>query len=189
MPPAPASRQCTSAVAVREAHGPSLQDAERFDAAAFSISRSEAVYMDPQQRLLLERSAEVQAGNTTERTAVFVGIATVDYVGMTTQLPLGLYFATGGANSVAAGRISYLFGLKVRGCLGREAGSCQRRLCGQAAPCKPWSFSAAAPHRRPNHCRAPVSASIPPAPPRWWAPTTLCATCWRETQRRRWPPV
>ena len=40
-----------------------------------------------------------------------VGIGTVDYVGMSSTLPLGIYFATGGANSVAAGRLSFTFNL------------------------------------------------------------------------------
>ena len=69
--------------------------------------------MDPQQRLLLEHVGEALAQGRgpgaspalPERTAVMVGIGTVDYVGMTSLLPMGMYFATGGANSVAAGRI------------------------------------------------------------------------------------
>lgn len=79
------------------------------------LSRPEAIFMDPQQRLLLEHTMEVtrSAGKPfTAQTSVMVGIGTVDYVGLSGLLPLSMYFATGGANSVAAGRISYLFGLK-----------------------------------------------------------------------------
>jgi 3-oxoacyl-(acyl-carrier-protein) synthase/NAD(P)-dependent dehydrogenase (short-subunit alcohol dehydrogenase family)/acyl carrier protein len=96
--------------------GSFVPGAELFDAPAFATSRPEAIYMDPQQRLLLEHAGEVLARHgapgAAARTAVMVGIGTVDYVGMSSQLPLGLYFATGGANSVAAGRLSYVFGLK-----------------------------------------------------------------------------
>lgn len=99
--------------------GSFVPDAESFDATAFSTSRPEAIYMDPQQRLLLERAGELIAQGNTKvngsslpaRTAVMVGIGTVDYVGMSSTLPLGMYFATGGANSVAAGRLSFTFNL------------------------------------------------------------------------------
>ena len=76
--------------------------------------------MDPQQRLLMERAGELITYANSEnrgmealptKTAVMVGIGTVDYVGMSSTLPLGMYFATGGANSVAAGRLSFTFNL------------------------------------------------------------------------------
>lgn len=97
--------------------GSFVTHAEFFDVAAFAVSGPEAVYMDPQQRLLMERSGELIAGSSTlhaasHRCAIMVGIGTVDYVGMTGLLPLGIYYATGGANSVAAGRVSYVFDLK-----------------------------------------------------------------------------
>jgi acyl transferase domain-containing protein/NADPH:quinone reductase-like Zn-dependent oxidoreductase/acyl carrier protein/NAD(P)-dependent dehydrogenase (short-subunit alcohol dehydrogenase family) len=97
--------------------GSFVAGAEAFDAVAFATSRPEAVYMDPQQRILMERTGEVvMQGNVSSsslpsRTSVMIGIGTVDYVGMSSTLPLGMYFATGGANSVAAGRLSFTFNL------------------------------------------------------------------------------
>lgn len=93
--------------------GSFVAGAEAFDAVAFATSRPEAVYMDPQQRILMERTGEVimHASSYPSRTSVMVGIGTVDYVGMSSTLPLGMYFATGGANSVAAGRLSFTFNL------------------------------------------------------------------------------
>jgi len=97
--------------------GSFVAGAEAFDAAAFATSRPEAVYMDPQQRILMERTGEVImhasliTSSLPSRTSIMVGIGTVDYVGMSSTLPLGMYFATGGANSVAAGRLSFTFNL------------------------------------------------------------------------------
>lgn len=55
--------------------------------------------MDAQQRLLLERFHEalraVPAPNIAQRTAVFVGIGTVDYVTMSAHLGVGMYVASG----------------------------------------------------------------------------------------------
>ena len=55
--------------------------------------------MDAQQRLLLERSFEALAaelaGANAQRTAVFVGIGTVDYVTMSAHLGVGMYVASG----------------------------------------------------------------------------------------------
>ena len=64
---------------------------DHFDAAAFSISRSEAATMDPQQRLLLERTAEAILcnGATAQNSAthgdhvgVFIGVSSTDYAGL-----------------------------------------------------------------------------------------------------------
>lgn len=61
--------------------------------------------MDPQQRLVMEACAELaSACPFTQATAVAVGIGAVDYLDLTARQPLSLYFATGGATSVAAGR-------------------------------------------------------------------------------------
>jgi hypothetical protein len=97
--------------------GSFVSGAQLFDAAAFSISRPEALYMDPQQRLLLQHAAEAlwsrgsaslagsKAGGVPERTGVMIGIGPAEYVNQTSELlPMGMYFATGGAISVAAGR-------------------------------------------------------------------------------------
>ncbi|KAK9803996.1 hypothetical protein WJX72_011444 [[Myrmecia] bisecta] len=99
--------------------GAFVKDADLFDGAILGISRPEAVHMDAQQRLLLERSWEAlqtsrgaAATADPSRTAVLVGIGTVDYTGMSRHLGVGIYVATGGATSVAAGRLSYTFALK-----------------------------------------------------------------------------
>jgi len=88
--------------------GSFIAGAHLFDAAAFGISRPEALYMDPQQRLLLHHAAEVLDGLNApaiERAGVMVGIGPSEYVDQTSSLlPMGMYFATGGAVSVAAGR-------------------------------------------------------------------------------------
>jgi acyl transferase domain-containing protein len=100
--------------------GSFISGAQLFDAAAFSISRPEALYMDPQQRLLLQHAAEAlwarvgaspqaagfkAGGGVSERTGVMIGIGPAEYVNQTSELlPMGMYFATGGAISVAAGR-------------------------------------------------------------------------------------
>ena len=95
--------------------GSFVSGAQLFDAAAFSISRPEALYMDPQQRLLLEHAAEALAGRTAapgtgaalaaERTGVMVGIGPTGYPSQGKDLlPMSLYSATGAAISVAAGR-------------------------------------------------------------------------------------
>ena len=59
--------------------------------------------MDAQQRLLLEHSFEALAAAPglagPERTAVFVGIGTVDYVTMSAHLGVGMYVASGAVHS------------------------------------------------------------------------------------------
>ena len=96
---------------------------DRFDAAFFGISPREAASLDPQQRLLLEVTWEAleHAGVRADRlagspTGVFVGMGTTDYANlqMRTGDPadIGTYFGTGVAPCVAAGRLSYLLGLR-----------------------------------------------------------------------------
>ncbi len=103
-------------------HGAFLDGVDQFDAAFFRIAPREAVSMDPQQRLLLEVAWEAleHAALAPDQLAgspagVFVGISSSDY----TQLLLGrgsaaadAYVGTGNAHSVAAGRLSYLLGLR-----------------------------------------------------------------------------
>ncbi|PYQ09020.1 MAG: polyketide synthase [Acidobacteria bacterium] len=99
-------------------HGGFLYDADEFDAEFFSISPREALAMDPQQRLLLETAWEAleDAGLPLDRCSgrpvgVFVGISTYDYGALHlsgTDHADG-YGNTGGALSIAANRISYLF--------------------------------------------------------------------------------
>src|ERR1700730_7686327 len=102
-------------------YGGFLDQVDLFDPAFFGISGREAESMDPQQRLLLEVTWEAleNAGIATGHlrgscTGVFVGITTSDYARLALaddSTSLDLYTATGGALNVAAGRLSYLFGL------------------------------------------------------------------------------
>ncbi|MER6356889.1 type I polyketide synthase [Streptomyces sp. NPDC001634] len=87
-----------------------LYDSGEFDAELFGISPREALAMDPQQRLLLETSWEVfeRAGIAPatlkgSRTGVFAGVTYHDYAS-------GMQMGTAG--NVAAGRVSYAFGLE-----------------------------------------------------------------------------
>ena len=99
-----------------------VSNIDRFDAAFFGISPREAAGMDPQQRLLLEVTWEAleNAGVPAESlegsaTGVFVGVSTNDYASlldMDQTSSLNAYSGSGMARSVAAGRLSYLLGLK-----------------------------------------------------------------------------
>jgi acyl transferase domain-containing protein len=93
--------------------------AASFDAAAFGLSATEAVLVDPQQRLLLEAFAEAYSSTSAAAGAaaacgVFVGISSMDYQKLASRYVKGVtaYSATGVSLSVAAGRLSYSFGLK-----------------------------------------------------------------------------
>jgi len=96
-----------------------LRDAADFDAGLFGISPREALATDPQQRLLLETAWELaeRAGISPDSlrgtdTGVFTGIMYNDYASrLGTGHELDAQLGTGSAGSVAAGRISYAFGL------------------------------------------------------------------------------
>jgi acyl transferase domain-containing protein/7-keto-8-aminopelargonate synthetase-like enzyme/acyl carrier protein len=102
--------------------GAFLPDFDHFSAAFFGISPREAQFMDPQQRQLLEVHWEAleNAGLVPQRLSqqqvgVFVGIGTSDYSDL--QAPLGAmcadaYNGTGGSHAAAAGRLSYLLGVR-----------------------------------------------------------------------------
>ncbi|MCB0190967.1 MAG: polyketide synthase dehydratase domain-containing protein, partial [Anaerolineae bacterium] len=103
-------------------YGGFLNDIDTFDAPFFGISSREAMSLDPQQRLLLEVSWEaleranlVPTDLINSPTGVFVGICTNDYRAVLNSNRLNeqhhLHGATGNANCVAAGRLSYILGL------------------------------------------------------------------------------
>lgn len=101
-------------------YGSFLKNVDRFDPMFFGISPREALSMDPQQRLLLETTWEAleNAAQSPEKllgsqTGVFVGISNNDYGRLVFNDldKIDTYASTGGAYSVAAGRISYLLGL------------------------------------------------------------------------------
>lgn len=100
-----------------------LRDVDQFDPEFFGISAREAATIDPQQRLLLEVAWETleNAGIAPDSllgsaTGVFAGVGTFDYPQLELQAldmaEIDAYFATGASHSVAAGRISYVLGLK-----------------------------------------------------------------------------
>jgi acyl transferase domain-containing protein/NADPH:quinone reductase-like Zn-dependent oxidoreductase/short-subunit dehydrogenase len=104
-------------------HGAFLSAINQFDPHFFGISPREAEKMDPQQRLLLEVVWEAleSAGQTSEAlhgsaTGVYVALNGDDYAHLMSRAAgsaaIDLYFGTGVARSIAAGRISYTLGLK-----------------------------------------------------------------------------
>lgn len=102
-------------------HGAFIPDLKQFDARFFEISPREAKSMDPQHRLLLEvgwEALEHAAIDPTSirghRVGVFVGISGSDF--QYVQIENGgqkgnPYGASAAATSIAAGRLSYFFGV------------------------------------------------------------------------------
>nr|MBP9051374.1 SDR family NAD(P)-dependent oxidoreductase [Ilumatobacteraceae bacterium] len=98
------------------------QPIDTFDAAFFGIAPVEARDLDPQQRLLLEVTWEAleHAGVAPDRltgsaTGVFVGMSTFDYSNLVRDRDpedMGTYSGTGVSGAVAAGRLSYVLGLR-----------------------------------------------------------------------------
>jgi acyl transferase domain-containing protein len=98
-----------------------LDQVDGFDAPFFEISPREATAMDPQQRLLLEVAWEAfeNAGISPDRvrgtqTGVFLGVMSFDYAALQIDDPrrIDLYTMPGGAHSVFAGRLAYVFDLR-----------------------------------------------------------------------------
>ncbi len=98
-----------------------LEDVSGFDPHFFGISPREAIEMDPQQRLLLEVGWETleDAGLVPNqlagsRTGIFVGISNNDYgrLQLKQSTQLCAYSGSGGAFSIAANRMSYLWDLR-----------------------------------------------------------------------------
>jgi phthiocerol/phenolphthiocerol synthesis type-I polyketide synthase C len=96
-----------------------LRDVDKFDAAFFGIAPREAQTLDPQQRILLELTWEalenadiVPASLAGSDTAVFVGVAALDF-GAAERSEIDRlespYLISGSAASVVANRISYIF--------------------------------------------------------------------------------
>lgn len=102
-------------------HGGFLPDVETFDAAFFGVSPREALRMDPQQRILLEMTVEVLEDALLppdslrdSNTSVVLGISGNDYLSVLRRANdpsmLDGWLAMGNALSIAAGRISHVFG-------------------------------------------------------------------------------
>ncbi|MBF8189752.1 SDR family NAD(P)-dependent oxidoreductase [Nonomuraea sp. K274] len=97
-----------------------LDDVSGFDAPFFRIGGDEALRMDPQQRILLETTwdaledaGEVPARLRGSRTGVYLGISANDYAyRQLDPAAIDRYTPSGNALSVAAGRLSYVFGLR-----------------------------------------------------------------------------
>ncbi|HEY0601737.1 MAG TPA: aminotransferase class III-fold pyridoxal phosphate-dependent enzyme [Herpetosiphonaceae bacterium] len=107
---------------MRTRYGGFIGQRDTFDTTFFRITPREAASLDPQQRLALEVSWEAleHAGIAPEAlfgsaTGVFLGMTNFDHsISLLRQAgreQIDVYFGTGSAMSVAAGRISYMLGL------------------------------------------------------------------------------
>lgn len=93
-------------------YGVFVEGIEKFDNKVFRVSPFEASMLDPQQRLLLECVLEVCSisDHDSINTSVNVGVGAIDYLELTRFSPVNSYLASGSANSVVPGRISFVFG-------------------------------------------------------------------------------
>src|SRR5665213_3410388 len=102
-------------------HGSFLADTAGFDAHLFGVSPREAIEMDPQHRIALEVAWEAlenagcsPAHASKSKAGVFLALSNSDYLRLVFNDridELDAYSSTGNNFSVAAGRISYTFGL------------------------------------------------------------------------------
>ncbi|MEU6153513.1 type I polyketide synthase [Actinosynnema sp. NPDC047251] len=95
-----------------------LSDPAGFDAGLFGMSPREALATDPQQRLLLQTAWEALEhagirpdGLRDRRVGVYTGLMYSDYGSRPSPGEFEGYLYSGSAGSVAAGRLSYVFGL------------------------------------------------------------------------------
>eukprot|EP00959_Pyramimonas_sp_CCMP1952_P285761 5975024-Pyramimonas_sp.AAC.1 len=99
--------------------GSFMRDVDLYDAICLGTSTSEAKLMDAQQRHLLHAALSVLNNNNNvatshdmrASTSVMVGISGNEYLNMGGK-QVHTYSATGGALSVASGRLSFTFGLQ-----------------------------------------------------------------------------
>ncbi len=112
-------RPAAGKITTRQAHF--IPNVDQFDPRFFNISPREACSMDPQQRLLLEISWEAieSAGYSASKlrdskSGVFIGIISNDYARLTSSVleEINRFTDLGQMNSVAAGRLAYLLGLR-----------------------------------------------------------------------------
>lgn len=100
-----------------------LDGIDRFDPSVFGILPREVPAIDPQHRLFLEVAWEAleYGGHAPDRlggsrTGVFVGLTLSEYLieesRSLTETDIGGYHTSGGVPNVAAGRLSYLLGLR-----------------------------------------------------------------------------
>ena len=115
------SPEVAAALAGTTRWGAFLSDIDAFDAEFFEISPREAVKMDPQQRLLLEVAHEAleHAGIPVNAlrhsmTGVFAGACLGEYgfLASTDLTQVDAWSGTGGALSIIANRLSYVFDLR-----------------------------------------------------------------------------
>ena len=102
-------------------HGGFIENADRFDPLVFGISPREAAAMDPQHRVVLEVAWEALEDASIapdslmgSATGVFVGLSNSDYIRLlfADAGAVDEYASLGVNYSVAAGRLSYLLGLR-----------------------------------------------------------------------------
>ncbi|HRI70866.1 MAG TPA: acyltransferase domain-containing protein, partial [Polyangium sp.] len=123
IPPARWSAKERESDARIPALGAFLNDVDSFDPTVFRMAPREAMYLDPQQRLLLESAWEALENASISpqtlqdsTTGVFIGIASFDYgLQMASRLSepqIDASTTTGIFHSPAAGRLSYVLGLR-----------------------------------------------------------------------------